>query len=160
MGISKHYGEWFEVRNNPKCSFGEWEELSISGPSFNVNPDVYLGGQRARYHAMAIMGLEGKNMWRGYSRDTGEPPGNEAGEANAEGSRLWFGLYFRHRGEIVGKVQFTLTGEHCYCWWFGSLELGKDGNQHPCAIFQVSKYQMTTWARETGWLQNYSTPPS
>ena len=66
MGVSKQYGEWLEIRNRPQCNFGNYDEMRVSGPSYNVNPDVYLKGQEARFYAQTLMGLEGVNMWKGY----------------------------------------------------------------------------------------------
>ncbi len=155
MPISKHYGKWVEIRNRKKCNF-EWDEFRVRGSYRVRRSDIYMKGQEARYFARSLMGLEGVNRWRGYSKVTGEPPGNEAGEANAEGMRLWFRVYFKYKGAGTGYIEFTLTGEGedapAFCWWYGSAKLGDDGNPHPCVIMQVSRFEITNWLDRIGWL--------
>ena len=151
MPISKHYGEWFEIRNHLNCNFGEWDEFTIAGAYRFGRTDVFMKGREARFFVQTLMGLEGKNMWRGYPKDTGEEPGNEAGEAAAAGIKLWFRVFFKYKGVGVSYIEFTLTGEHAFCWWYGTSELGEDGNPHPCAIIQVSRYGMETWLERVGW---------
>jgi hypothetical protein len=155
MPISKHYGEWVEIRNRPQCNFGNWDEFKIRGAYQFGRSDVFMKGQEARFYARTLMGLEGKNMWRGYSKDTGEPPGNEAGEATGEGIQLWFRVFFKYKGEGVSYIEFTLTGNDelapAFCWWFGNTELGSDGNPHPCVIMQVSRNEIEMWLERTGW---------
>lgn len=153
MPISKKYGAWVEIRNRAKCNFGNWDEFRIRGSYSFGRPDVFMKGAEARYFAQTLMGLEGKNMWRGYSEKTGEPPGNEAGEANAEGMRLWFRVFFKYKGAGVSYIEFTLTGEHAFCWWVGNAALGDDGNPHPCVIMQVSRFEITNWLDRVGWLR-------
>jgi len=155
--ISKHYGDWVEIRNRDKCYF-DFDEFRIHGSYYFRRPDVFMKGAEARYFAQYLMGLEGKNMWRGYSEVTGEPPGNEAGEANADGMRVWFRVFFKHKGAGISYIEFTLTGEGedapAFCWWVGNAKLGDDSNPHPCVIMQVSRFEITNWLDRVGWLGN------